>query len=122
MHGKRRLGTPRPFGYRHDHVTADPAEQVAVAEACAALVVTGMPSHTGHHIYRCTPPTRNRAWKGGHVARQAAPVEDFITSLVTGRLSRPDAADLVTVPGGGPDVGALRAEAAAPGRETCRPG
>ena len=39
-------------------------------------VVTGMPSHTGHHIYRCTPATRNRAYHGGHVARQAEPVED----------------------------------------------
>jgi site-specific DNA recombinase len=212
VHGKRRLGTPRPFGYQDDHVTADPAEQVAVAEACAVLlgggtlsgvmrewtaagvrpaqsktgtwtrqsirtillnpriaglsaykgeivgagrweplvseetwravrgiledpgrkpprgvrtllgglalcpcgnVVTGMPSHTGHHIYRCTPVTRNRDWAGGHVARQAAPVQDFITALVTGRLSRPDAADLVAVAEDGPDVGALREEAAA---------
>ncbi len=212
VHGRRRLGTPRPFGYREDHVTADPAEQVAVAEACAVLlgggtlsgvmrewtaagvrpaqsktgtwtrqsirtillnpriaglsaykgeivgqgtweplvseetwravrgiledparkpprgvrtllgglalcpcgnVVSGHPSHTGHHIYRCTPVTRNRAWEGGHVARQAAPVEDFITKLVTGRLSRPDSADLVAVTEDGPDVGALREEAAA---------
>jgi hypothetical protein len=36
-----------------------------------------MPSHTGHHIYRCTPATRNRAYHGGHVARQARPVEEF---------------------------------------------
>ena len=41
-------------------------------------VVTGMPSHTGHHIYRCAPATRNRAYPGGHVARQALPVEEFI--------------------------------------------
>ena len=34
-------------------------------------VVSGMTSHTGRRIYRCEP-TRNRAWPGGHVARQAA--------------------------------------------------
>jgi DNA invertase Pin-like site-specific DNA recombinase len=215
--GLRRLGTPRPFGYRDDHVTPHPVEGPAVADACAGLlgggsisgvmrewskaglrppqapfgplpeqvwnrtsirsillnpriaglsayhgdivgagtweplvaeetwravrallddparkpprgvrtllgglalcpcgnVVTGMPSHTGHHIYRCAPATRNRAWRGGHVARQAAPVEEFIEKLVIARLSRPDAADLVTVPEGGPDVGALREQAAA---------
>ncbi|HXP19044.1 MAG TPA: recombinase family protein [Streptosporangiaceae bacterium] len=210
--GKRPLGGPRPFGYRGDHVTADPAEGRAVADACAVLpgggtlsgvmrewtragvrtaqsksgrwtrqsvrtillnpriaglsayhgeivgrgdweplageetwravrgiltdpsrrpprgvrtllgglalcpcqnIVTGMPSHTGHRIYRCAPATRNRAWPGGHVARQAQPVEDFITRLVIGRLSRPDAAGLVAVPEGGPDVAALRQEAAA---------
>ena len=76
-------------------------------------VVTGMPSHTGHHIYRCAPATRNRAYSGPHVARQAVPVEEFITKLVVGRLSRADAADLVAVPESGPDVVALREEAAA---------
>jgi hypothetical protein len=75
-------------------------------------VVTGMPSHTGHHIYRCSPPGRDDR-PGPHVARQAAPVEQFIEKLVTGRLARPDAADLVAVPEGGPDVVALREEAAA---------
>ena len=76
-------------------------------------VVTGMPSHTGHHIYRCAPATRNRAYPGPHVARQAVPVEEFITKVVVGRLSRADAADLVADPEGGPDVVALREEAAA---------
>jgi DNA invertase Pin-like site-specific DNA recombinase len=75
-------------------------------------VVTGMPSHTGHRIYRCAPPGRDQAYAGGHVARQAAPVEEFIKKLVVARLSRPDAAGLVVVPEGGPDVGALRQEAA----------
>jgi site-specific DNA recombinase len=215
--GKRPLGTPRPFGYRDDHVTAHPVEGPAVANACTGLlgggslsgvmrewaaaglrppqapfgplpenawsrtsirtillnpriaglsayheqivgtgtweplvaeetwravralledpsrkpphgvrtllgglalcpcgnVVTSMPSHTGHHIYRCTPATRNRVYAGGHVARQAAPIEDFIEKLVIARLSRPDAADLIAVPEGGPDVAALRQEAAA---------
>jgi site-specific DNA recombinase len=76
-------------------------------------VVTGMPSHTGHHIYRCTPATRNRAYHGGHVARQAGPVETFIEKLVVARLSRPDAADLVSVEQAGIDVAGLREEAAA---------
>src|ERR1039457_3171871 len=199
INGKRFMGTPRPFGYLEDHVTAHPVEGPAVAEACAALlgggsisgisrewtkldlkppqqaqrgtttwhqtsirmnlrnpriaglsayhgeivgqgqweplvpeetwravhgiledptrkpprgvrtllgglalcpcgnVVTGMPSHTGHHIYRCTPATRNRAYPGGHVARQAEPVETFDEKLVVARLSRSDAADLMTV-------------------------
>jgi hypothetical protein len=48
-------------------------------------VVTGMPSHTGHHVYRCSHPTRNRAYPGGHVARQSAPIEDFIERLVIAR-------------------------------------
>ena len=76
-------------------------------------VVAGGPSHTGHRVYRCSMPTRDRSWPGEHVARQAGPVEDFITRLVVGRLSRADAADLVAVEEGGPDVAALREEAAA---------
>jgi DNA invertase Pin-like site-specific DNA recombinase len=76
-------------------------------------VVTGMPSHTGHHIYRCAPATRNRDWTGGHVARQAVPVEEFIEKLVVARLSRADAAGLVAVEETGVDVAALREEAAA---------
>ena len=58
-------------------------------------------------------PTRDRSWPGEHVARQAEPVEEFIEKLVIERLSRADAADLVAVQEGGPDVVALREEAAA---------
>ena len=76
-------------------------------------VVTGMPSHTGHRVYRCSAPSRDRSWPGAHVARQAEPVETFVEKLVVGRLSRADAADLVAVPESGPDVVALREEAAA---------
>jgi len=74
-------------------------------------VVTGMPSHTGHHIYRCAPATHNASYEGGHVARQAIPVEQFIEKTVIARLSRPDAADLVAAPDAGVDVARLRAEA-----------
>jgi site-specific DNA recombinase len=76
-------------------------------------VVTGMPSHTGHHIYRCAPAARNRAYTGTHVARQAVPVEEFIEKLVVARLSRADAAGLVAVEETGVDVAVLREEAAA---------
>ena len=75
-------------------------------------VVTAMPSHTGHRIYRCTPATRNRAYTGGHVARQAEPVETFIEKIVIARMSRQDAAGLIAVPDAGIDVAALREEAA----------
>ena len=76
-------------------------------------VVAGGPSHTGHRVYRCSMPTRDRSWPGEHVARQAEPVERFIEKLVIGRLSRADAADLVADSEGGPDVVGLREEAAA---------
>jgi site-specific DNA recombinase len=210
--GKRRLGTPKPFGYCDDHVTKHPQEGPAVTEACRVLlgggtlsgvmrewtnagltpvqsktgrwsrqsirtillnpriarlsvyrgeivgtgnwdalvseetwravrailedpsrkpprgvrtmlgglarcpcgnVVTGMPSHTGHHIYRCAPPGRDTSFTGGHVARQAVPVEDFVERAVIARLSRPDAAGLLAPQRGGPDVAGLREEAAA---------
>jgi site-specific DNA recombinase len=47
------------------------------------------------------------------VARQAGPVEEFVEKLVVARLSRPDAADLVSVEEAGIDVAGLREEAAA---------
>jgi hypothetical protein len=84
-----------------------------LAQCPCGNVVTGMPLHTGRYIYRCAPATRDRDYSGGHVARQAAPVEAFITRLVIARLSRADAVDLLTAPGGGVDVAALREEAAA---------
>jgi site-specific DNA recombinase len=42
VQGKPRLGTPRPFGYRDDHVTAHPHEGPAVAQACQALLGGGI--------------------------------------------------------------------------------
>ena len=83
-----------------------------IARCPCGNVITGMPSHTGHRIYRCTPATRNRDWPGGHVARQAGPVDEFITRLVIARMSRDDAASLV-VPDSGIDLAALREESAA---------
>jgi hypothetical protein len=76
-------------------------------------VVSGMPSHSGRRVYRCTQASRNRDWAGGHVARQAVPAEEFIEKLVVARLSRADAAGLVAVEETGVDVAALREEGAA---------
>ncbi len=39
--GKRRTGTPRPFGYANDHVTRHPAKAGAVEDACKALLGGG---------------------------------------------------------------------------------
>ena len=58
-------------------------------------------------------PTRDRTWPGGHVARKAAEVDEFIQKLAVARLSRADAAGLLADTGGGPDVVALREEGAA---------
>ena len=39
--GKARKGSPRPFGWQRDRVTADPAEKAAVGDACRALLAGG---------------------------------------------------------------------------------
>ena len=39
--GKPRMGTPRPFGWQDDHVTAHPEESAAIADACRALLTGG---------------------------------------------------------------------------------
>jgi site-specific DNA recombinase len=57
--------------------------------------------------YRCREDT------SGHVARDAAALDDFVTRLVMERLSRPDAARLTVRRGEKPDVASLQAEAAA---------
>ncbi len=41
VNGRRRLGTPRPFGYCDDHVTPHPEEGPAVDDACKALLGGG---------------------------------------------------------------------------------
>jgi site-specific DNA recombinase len=79
---------------------------------CGNIAVGGQ-SHAGHHVYRCSAPTRDPARPGPHVARAAAPVDEFIRNLIIARMSRDDAADLITAPASGTDVTALREEAAA---------
>jgi hypothetical protein len=71
---------------------------------CGAAVITGRTQH-GQRTYRCGQ-TR------GHLSRAAQPVDDFVAALVISRLSQPDAADLLLVDDG-PNLGALREEAAA---------
>jgi site-specific DNA recombinase len=61
----------------------------------------------GRKTYRCREDTR------GHVARDAAALDDFVTRLVIERLSRKDAARLLVRRGSKPDIAALQAEAAA---------
>ncbi|MBB3082950.1 DNA invertase Pin-like site-specific DNA recombinase [Geodermatophilus sabuli] len=72
---------------------------------CGAVVITGRTQH-GQRTYRCG---RSR----GHLSRGAVPIDELVAALVVARLSRPDAAELLTVPGEGPDVGVLREEASA---------
>jgi site-specific DNA recombinase len=84
-----------------------------IAQRPCGNITTGQPSHNGHPIYRCSFHDRNRDYPGTHVCRKARDVEHFIVQLVIGQLSRDDAADLIEMPEGGPDVPALREEAAA---------
>ncbi|MGY1691993.1 recombinase family protein [Geodermatophilus sp. SYSU D01105] len=72
---------------------------------CGAHVITGRTQH-GQRTYRCG---RTR----GHLSRAAAPADELVVTLVVARLSQPDAADLLVTHQGGPDVSALREEAAA---------
>lgn len=73
---------------------------------CGALCFGS--SNSRKRIYRC------RALRNGpggeHVARVARPVDDYVTRVVIGRLSEPDARELLVVRDL-PDVGELRGEA-----------
>lgn len=93
----------------------DPRRRTAPANARALLTGVarcGICDDTVHsggaamtqplRIYRC------RSMK--HVSRAAQPVEDYVSSVVVARLSRPDAADLLT-DDAKPDTGKLREEA-----------
>jgi DNA invertase Pin-like site-specific DNA recombinase len=84
-----------------------------IARCPCGNIVTGMPSHTGHRIYRCAPATRNRGYDGGHVARQPSRSMTSSPGLVIARISRDDAAGLVVMPGSEAGVAGLREEAAA---------
>ena len=89
-------------------------------------VVAGGPSHTGHRVYRCSTPTRNRAWPGAHVARQAGPVEDFIDQAGSGtavprRCRRPGRGPRER-PGCGGAAGGGGGDPPEPGGDGRRPG
>ena len=73
---------------------------VADCGVCGAPVWGGRVA-AGYPIYRC------RAARG-HIGRRAAPVDDFIASVVVARLCEPDVADLL-VDHDRPDAKALRA-------------
>ena len=64
------------------------------------------------------PPPRNRAYHGGHVARQAEQVERFVEKLVVARLSRPNGRPSrtrsCTAPGCPPTVRKTRPSAGSP--------
>jgi DNA invertase Pin-like site-specific DNA recombinase len=75
-------------------------------------IISGGTNHRGDHVYRCTPQSRNDR-PGPHVARQAAPVDAWVTEAVIQLLSRSDAASLLNAPKARADVTALREEAAA---------
>ncbi len=62
----------------------------------------GKPSQKGRHTYFCKPAT--------HVTRDLARVDAYVVTAVVTRLSRPDAAELLTVEQRG-DTDRLRAEA-----------
>jgi DNA invertase Pin-like site-specific DNA recombinase len=58
-------------------------------------------------VYRCREETR------GHLARDKMQLDELVTALAIGRLSRGDAADLLAKPGDGGQLAALRQEKAA---------
>jgi hypothetical protein len=79
---------------------------------CGNTVTGGQAARGGYGIYRCDTKTQGDR-PGPHLGGvRAAQVDEFVTAVIVGRLSRDDLADLVTPP---PDVDAagLRTEAAA---------
>ncbi len=82
---------------------------VALCGFCGATMRSGGATTRGGErrtVYRC-----RHARGGGHVARSAEPVDDFVTNVVLARLARPDAADLLTS-ADGPDLHALQEQRA----------
>jgi site-specific DNA recombinase len=106
--GAGHLGRPDSEAAARGADAAGRAGVVPVRERGHRHAVPRRASHLPVH-----PATRNRAYTGGHVARQAEPVETFVEKLVVARLSRADAADLVSIEEAGVDVAGLREEAAA---------
>lgn len=70
-----------------------PLSGLALCGVCGAAVQTGGRSHRGQEkvmksrTYRCSKST--------HLVRKAEPIEEFISSVVVERLSRPDAVSLL---------------------------
>ena len=77
---------------------------------CGEPVGSHVATSTGRRGYRCKGRGGNGT--GGHVSRAGDPVDDYVTAVVVGRLSQPDALDLLA-DDTRPDAGALRTEAMA---------
>jgi hypothetical protein len=75
----------------------------------SGLRVNKSGEHAARPIYRC------QQTGGGHVSIPVAPIDKLVEKVVIEKLSRPDAADLISAPGKSIDVAGLRAELA-----TCR--
>ncbi len=71
----------------------------------SATATSNRAKGTTRTVYRCT------TGGPGHVARAADPLDQFVSALVVGRLSRPDAVELMTPVGNREDAEALRVEA-----------
>src|SRR5271166_5206339 len=74
---------------------------VAVCGVCGMTVHRGGGTHPGLPSYRCS--------SGKHVKRKAEPVDEYVTEVTLGLLTRPDAAELWTAEL--PDASELMAEA-----------
>jgi DNA invertase Pin-like site-specific DNA recombinase len=75
--------------------------------------VYGGRANGGQAVLRCLALHQGKGRGAGHVTRKREPVEQYVSALVVERLSRPDAADLLTTEGQGPDIEALRSTARA---------
>ena len=76
---------------------------LALCGVCGATVHGGGTRRVGQRTYRCSAST-------GHIARRAEPVEEYVGAVVVGRLSMPDARDLLAADTGA-DMDALTTEA-----------
>jgi site-specific DNA recombinase len=70
----------------------------------------GSQNALGQPVYRCDPVHRGDR-PGPHMQQRITQVDEFVVAMITGRLARPDVADLITPPATG-DTAALRTEAA----------
>lgn len=78
---------------------------LAKCGVCGALIHAGGNARQGVPGYRC-------GGSMGHFSRRSEPVETYVSAVITARLSRPDARNLLTAKAG-PDIESLRLEAIA---------
>lgn len=83
---------------------------IAVCDACEAVIQSGGTRRAAGgrmvHRYRCSV-------KGGHVYREAEPVDAYIEDVIVARLGRPDASEVLKPQERtGPDPAQVRAEIA----------